>query len=142
MEPAVIPPIEDAAEREKLEAAIGNCVRRFYAKSADDPLLGPIFTAIDGLDQHMGIVTNFWSRSLLGTERYQGQPFAAHIHPPIEPAHFARWLELFSESANETLPKTQAEQAIVKAAHMTQCFQSGLFPFLGADGKPSRVPAQ
>lgn len=140
MEP-VIPPIEDGAERDRLEIAIDDCVRRFYAKGAEDPLLGPIFMAIDGLDQHMGIVANFWSRTLLGTERYQGQPFAAHINLPIEPQHFTRWLELFSVSANEALPKTQAEQAIAKAAHMTQCFQSGLFPFVGADGKPSRVPA-
>ncbi|MGD9544890.1 MAG: group III truncated hemoglobin [Methylocystis sp.] len=141
MEPTIAP-IEDAAERAKLEVAINDCVRRFYAKGAEDPLLGPIFTAIPGLDEHMGIVANFWSRTLLGTDRYQGHPFAAHINLPIEPAHFTRWLELFRETASETLPETQAEQAIAKAAHMTQCFQSGLFPFTGADGKPSRVPAQ
>lgn len=141
MEPDIAP-IGDAAERAKLEVAIDDCVRRFYAKGAKDQLLGPIFMAIDGLDEHMEIVANFWSKTLLGTERYQGHPFAAHINLPIEPKHFARWLELFSESANETLPKKQAEQAIAKAAHMTQCFQAGLFPFVGADGKPSRVPAQ
>jgi len=78
MEP-VIPPIQDAAERARLEVAIDDCVRRFYAKGAEDPLLGPIFTAINGLEEHMGIVANFWSRTLLGTDRYQGQPFAAHI---------------------------------------------------------------
>ncbi|TLG72175.1 group III truncated hemoglobin [Methylocystis sp. B8] len=141
MEPDIAP-IGDATECAKLEIAIDDCVRRFYAKGADDQLLGPIFTAIDGLDEHMGIVANFWSKTLLGTDRYQGHPFAAHINLPIEPQHFARWLELFSESANETLPKKQAEQAIAKAAHMTQCFQAGLFPFVGADGKPSRIPAQ
>ncbi|MGJ0454553.1 MAG: group III truncated hemoglobin [Methylocystis sp.] len=111
MEPA-IPPIEDGAERDKLEIAIDDCVRRFYAKGAEDPLLAPIFATIDGLDQHMGIVANFWSRTLLGTERYQGQPFAAHINLPIEPQHFTRWLELFSESANEALPKTQSYSGI------------------------------
>ncbi|MBM3564108.1 MAG: group III truncated hemoglobin [Alphaproteobacteria bacterium] len=141
MEPD-IPPIEDGAERAKLEVAIDACVRRFYAKGVEDSLLGPIFTAVHDLEQHMGVVANFWSRSLLGTERYQGQPFAAHINLPIEPEHFTRWLELFSETASEVLPKPQAEQAIAKAAHMTQCFQAGLFPFIGADGKPSRVPAQ
>ncbi|MBM3640769.1 MAG: group III truncated hemoglobin [Alphaproteobacteria bacterium] len=141
MEPDIAP-IGDPTERAKLEIAIDDCVGRFYAKGAEDQLLGPIFMAIDGLDEHMGIVANFWSKTLLGTEHYQGHPFAAHINLPIEPEHFARWLELFSESANETLPKKQAEQAIAKAAHMTQCFQAGLFPFVGADGKPSRIPAQ
>jgi hemoglobin len=141
MEPAAIPPIEDRAEREKLELAIDDCMRRFYAKGAKDSLLGPVFWAIHNLDQHMSVVANFWSKTLLGTDRYQGLPFAVHIDLPIEPEHFARRLELFTESAYEALPKTQAEQAIAKAAHMTQCFQSGLFPFVGADGKPSRVPA-
>ncbi len=60
MELAEFPPIEDAADRAKLEVAIEDCVRRFYAKGAEDPLLGPIFLAIDGLDEHMKIVANFW----------------------------------------------------------------------------------
>ncbi len=122
------------------ESAIGDCVRRFYAKGASDPLLGPIFTSIPELEKHMGVVADFWSKSLLGTERYQGHPFTAHINLPIEPEHFTRWLELFAETARESMPSAQAEQAIAKAAHMTQCFQAGMFPFTGADGKPSRVP--
>ncbi len=134
------PQIDDAGEKLKIEAAICACVRSFYAKGAADPLLGPVFAAIPDLDRHMTIVENFWSKSLLHTERYEGHPFTAHINLPIEPEHFARWLELFGETARETLPATQAEQAIAKASHMTQCFQSGLFPFKGADGRPSRQP--
>lgn len=139
IEPAV-PLAHHDSKLGAIETAIGDCVRRFYAKGADDPLLGPLFAKIPALDEHLRIVADFWSKSLLGTERYQGHPFAAHINLPIEPAHFARWLELFSESARESLPKAQAEQAVAKAAHMTQCFQAGLFPFKGADGQPSRLP--
>ncbi|HMK91085.1 MAG TPA: group III truncated hemoglobin [Methylocystis sp.] len=136
------PAVEDEAEREQIEAAISACVRAFYAKGAKDPLLGPVFGAIHDLDGHMRIVANFWSKSLLKTERYEGLPFAAHINLPIEPEHFARWLQLFSEAAREALPQTQAEQAIAKASHMTQCFQAGLFPFTDAEGRPSRAPAE
>lgn len=125
----------------ELEASIGDCVRRFYDKGAKDNLLGPVFAHIPELDKHIGIVADFWSKSLLGTERYQGHPFSAHINLPVEPEHFARWLELFMETAKETLPAPQADAAIAKASHMTQCFQAGLFPFTGADGKPSRLPA-
>lgn len=135
------PKIQDEAQKAVIEDAIGRCVAAFYEKGIRDPLLGSIFAnSIPDLDSHIQIVRNFWSKSLLGTERYEGLPFAAHVKLPIEPEHFQRWLELFSEAARETLPETQAEQAIAKASHMTQCFQSGLFPFTGADGKPSRLP--
>lgn len=137
------PPVEDAAERARIESAIDACVRAFYAKGAADPLLGPVFAgAIPDIEQHMTIVANFWSKSLLQTQRYEGLPFASHLDLPIEPEHFSRWLELFVETARETLPRTQAEQAVAKATHMAQCFQSGLFPFTGEDGKPARHPPQ
>jgi hemoglobin len=137
------PPVENAAERAAVEDAIKECVKVFYEKGAADPLLGPIFSdTIHDLEKHRDIVADFWSKSLLHTERYEGQPFGVHVNLPVEPEHFARWLQLFTESVRETMPKAQAEQAIAKASHMTQCFQSGLFPFTGADGKPSRTPPQ
>ncbi len=136
------PVVDDADERTAVEAAITQCVKTFYEKGAADPLLGPIFSdTIHDLEKHREIVSNFWSKSLLRTERYDGQPFGVHVNLPVAPEHFVRWLQLFAECARETLPRTQAEQAIAKASHMTQCFQSGLFPFTGADGKPSRHPA-
>jgi len=126
--------------QDDIETAIGACVRRFYDKGAQDALLGPIFAHIPELDKHMGIVADFWSKALLGTQRYDGHPFAAHLSLPVEPEHFSRWLELFTETVHETLPEPQAGEAIAKASHMTQCFQSGLFPFTGKDGRPSRLP--
>jgi hemoglobin len=135
-----LPEIRDEAQRAAIEMAISNCVRLFYTKGLADPLLGPVFSAIPELPTHLEIIENFWSRSLLGTERYQGHPYSVHTNLPIEPEHFQRWLELFTESARETLPKPQAEQAVAQASHMAQCFQAGMFPFTGADGKPSRLP--
>jgi hemoglobin len=132
--------IHDEMQRAAIETAIGDCVQRFYARGMADPLLGPIFSAIPGLPKHLEIIKNFWSRSLLGTERYQGQPYPVHTNLPIEPEHFQRWLELFIESARETLPNPQAEQAAAQASHMARCFEAGMFPFTGADGKPSRLP--
>ena len=134
------PDISDEAQRAAIEIAISDCVQHFYAKGLADPLLGPIFSAIPDLPAHLEIVKNFWSRSLLGTERYQGHPYPVHTSLGIEPEHFQRWLELFIESTRETLPKPQAEQAVAQASHMAQCFQAGIFPFTGSDGKPSRHP--
>lgn len=135
-----IPEVSGEAQRQAIEAAIGRCVDSFYAKGLADPALGPIFSAIDGLDAHLEIIKSFWSRALLGTERYHGHPYTAHVRLAIEPEHFESWLTLFSETARETLPKLQAEQAVGIATHMSQCFQAGLFPFTGADGRPSRLP--
>ncbi len=41
------PPVEDAQERARIEAAIAACVEVFYAKGAADPLLGPVFAELD-----------------------------------------------------------------------------------------------
>jgi hemoglobin len=135
------PRIEDGAERAQIETAIIACVRAFYEKGGADPLLGPVFAAaIPDLDSHIQTVANFWSKSLLHTERYEGHPFSSHMNLPVEPEHFSRWLELFAEAAKETLPQTQASQAIAKASHMTQCFKAGLFPFKDKNGRPTRLP--
>ncbi|KAF2992359.1 group III truncated hemoglobin [Methylocystis sp. MJC1] len=123
------------------EAAIRACVARFYEKGGADPLLGPVFAkTISELEPHLEIVSNFWSHALLGTTRYQGTPFGVHVKLPIEVEQFPRWLSLFTEAAKETMPEELASAAIARAEHMTQCFQSGLFPFKDAEGNPSKVP--
>jgi hemoglobin len=133
--------IEAGVGNTTAEAAIRACVKRFYEKGDADPLLGPIFAkSIADLEPHLEIVSNFWSHALLGTARYQGTPFGVHVNLPVEPEHFARWLSLFIETAKETMPDELASAAIARAEHMTQCFQSGLFPFKDAEGRPSRVP--
>jgi hemoglobin len=96
-----LPEIRDEAQRAAIEVAISNCVRLFYTKGLDDRLLGPVFGAIHDLPAHLEIIQNFWSRSLLGTERYQGHPYSVHTSLPIEPEHFQRWLELFTGSARK-----------------------------------------
>jgi hemoglobin len=133
--------LEAKAGNVAAEAAIRACVKRFYEKGDADPLLGPIFArSIHELEPHLEIVSNFWSHALLGTTRYQGTPFGVHVNLPVEPEHFSRWLSLFVETAKETMPAELASAAIARAEHMTQCFQSGLFPFKDAEGKPSRTP--
>jgi hemoglobin len=114
----------------ELERAIAACVRRFYDKAHADPLLGPVMTAgIADLEAHIATVSDFWSRTLLGTARYQGRPYPAHTALALAPEHFDRWLALFAETAQATLPGVQAAQAIAKSQHMAACFKAGLFPF-------------
>ena len=132
--------ISDAASSAH-ERAIGVCVRRFYERARQDPLLSPVFkAAIADWEHHLERIQDFWSRALLGTERYSGFPYPAHLQLPIEPEHFSRWVALFEETAVETLPPSLAGKAIERARHMSTCFQSGIFPFTDKDGRPSRLP--
>jgi hemoglobin len=123
------------------EKAIAACVREFYAKAREDALLGPIFNdKVEDWDVHLRIVADFWSRALLGTDRYQGKPFVVHAHLPVELEHFDRWLALFEETARATMPAVLAGKAIDKARHVAASFEAGIFPFVDKDGKPARRP--
>ena len=123
------------------EAQILALVRQFYAAARADDRLGPLFAAaVTEWDSHIRTVADFWSHVLLGTSRYNRHPFPLHRHLPIELEHFDRWMELFSRAADATLPPNAAAKAKARAAHMTLSFRCGLFPFTGADGRPSRLP--
>jgi len=118
-------PLDPAA----LEAAIERCVRLFYDKAHADEMLAPVMRAgIADFERHVAVVCDFWSRALLGTERYQGKAYPVHVGLPIRPDHFDRWLELFEEAAAAQLPPAQATFAIDKAHHMAKSFMAGLFP--------------
>ena len=104
-------------------------VRRFYALSLADDLLGPMFReTISDFDAHYLVVENFWSNALLGTDRYNGSAYPHHIHLKVEEAHFDRWMAAFTRAADETLPPSAAEMALKRAAHMTRAFKSGMLP--------------
>lgn len=122
------------------EELISTMVRRFYNAARADDSLGPLFSgAVTEWESHMQTVADFWSHVLLGTARYNRHPFPVHRHLPIELAHFDRWMALFTSAADATLPADAAKKAKARAAHMTESFRCGLFPFVGADGRPSRV---
>jgi hemoglobin len=124
------------------EQHIAELVRTFYARARADEDLRPIFeTAIHDWAEHLRIVEDFWSRTLLGTNRYKGSPYAAHVFLPLRPEHFDRWLALFREAARETLPLAAAEQAIGRAEHMAESFKAGMFtlggPVVPRRGRPA-----
>lgn len=120
------------------EEHIVRLVRRFYALAFADELLGPLFRRhIADLEAHYAVVENFWSYSLLGTDRYKGTPYAPHAHLTVEEAHFAHWLRAFETAARETLPAPAAGLAVRRARHMTESFKMGLLPLK----PPARKPA-
>ena len=112
------------------EKQLAVLVDRFYAKVREDEVLGPVFNgAIADWPEHLEKLSAFWSSVMLTTGRYKGQPMVAHMKhkATIEPAMFDRWLDLWRETARETLNKTAAAAIIVKAERIAESLQLGLF---------------
>jgi hemoglobin len=104
------------AETPITETEIAGLVERFYAKVRVDSEIGPVFNdAVRNWDAHLALLKDFWSTVLLTTGRYKGNPLLAHFPLPIEERYFARWLMLFSETANEVMPASQAAVVMRKA---------------------------
>nr|WP_294504849.1 group III truncated hemoglobin [uncultured Rhodopila sp.] len=110
------------------EEELARLVEVFYAAAKADPLIGPVFNGtVADWDAHARTVANFWSRSMLGTTRYNGHPFTPHLRLGLTPDHFDRWVALFRTSATAVLQPEAAAYAIGKVEHMSTCFQTGLF---------------
>jgi len=121
--------VDLAAEIVVSEEELRALVRGFYAQAFADPLIGPIFKqAISDWEHHFDVVANFWSRTLLGTTRYKGNPFAPHVFLDLKPEFFDRWIAIFKPNAEKFLQPAAAHRAIAKVEHMSVCFQAGLFP--------------
>ena len=112
------------------EQHIVQLVRRFYERVMADAFLRPVFdAAVVDWDGHHRIVEDFWSQTLLGTNRYQGHPYAVHAQLPLQPEHFDLWFALFKETALEVLPPAAADHAIARVEHMAESFKAGMFTF-------------
>ncbi|WP_245728504.1 group III truncated hemoglobin [Oceanicella actignis] len=103
------------------EARIEALVRRFYDKVRADPELGPIFAArISDWEPHLARMVDFWSSVALMTGRYHGAPVPRHMGLGARWAHFARWLELFRETAAETCPPEGAAFVVERAERIAR----------------------
>jgi len=111
------------------EPLIQDLVHGFYARLRSDPDLGPIFDRAigDGWDAHLAKMCDFWSSVLLMTGRFKGSPITTHARiDEIRPAHFARWLRLFRQSAEALCPPDAAALFIAKAEMIAQSLQLGI----------------
>ena len=85
---------------------VARVLDEFYATVRRDPLLGPIFNAkVGNWDEHLTTLCRFWSSVTLLTGAYKGRPMVVHAAlPDLSATHFARWLALFKETAEEIVP--------------------------------------
>ncbi len=108
------------------EAVLERLVRAFYGAARQDRLIGPIFAHVRDWEAHITQICAFWSSVALMTGRYHGQPMAAHLPLGLEPAHFARWLELFEETANSICTPAAVEHLMVRARRIAQSLELGI----------------
>jgi hemoglobin len=108
------------------EPALERLVRAFYDAARHDPTIGPLFDDVQDWEAHIARITTFWSSVALMTGRYHGQPMAAHLKLPLEPKHFARWLELFGQTARAMCSEAGAELLIDKARRIAHSLELGI----------------
>ena len=125
------------------EAAIQALVHGFYAKVRSDAELGLIFDRVIGTewDAHLAKMCDFWSSVMLITGRYKGSPMVAHMRlKMVRPEHFARWLALFRETAEELFEADIAGLFIARADNIARSLQLGMFFRPGAQGVSAAAP--
>ena len=110
------------------EALIEALVRDFYEQVARDPELGPIFRrAIDDWEAHLLTLMDFWSSVTLRSGRFHGHPMQKHQAVlGIKPDHFARWLDLFRESAARIAPAEIAAIFVERAERIGETLRLGV----------------
>lgn len=111
--------MSDAVSEEQIAALVDT----FYGRVRQDAVLGPVFERVIGDDwePHLAKMRAFWSSLALGSGRYKGNPMMAHLMlmPRIGAEHFARWLELWRETAAELCP-AQAGIFVTRAEMMAE----------------------
>ncbi|MFC8448020.1 group III truncated hemoglobin [Kitasatospora sp. NPDC057223] len=106
-------PARDIASRADLDGLL----RRFYGAAFEDPLIGPFFTEVAGLDleAHLPHITDFWESALLRTGSYRRNAFAPHaaLHErrPMTAEHFGRWVQLWRAAVDGLVAGPVAERA-------------------------------
>ncbi|MBR0681817.1 group III truncated hemoglobin [Roseomonas eburnea] len=117
---------EIAAATGLSDAGITALLRDFYARARADDLLGPVFARVAHWDDHIAKVSDFWSSVALMTGRYHGQPMRAHFGLGLTPAHFARWLALFSATVAEHCTEAGAALLTARARTIASSLEMGI----------------
>jgi hemoglobin len=104
----------------------------FYEKAIHDQELAPFFIDEIGNDltdedwiEHIELLADFWLAKMLGEDTYYGNFVGAHVKMPhIKRESYAKWLELFSQTADEVYGADIAELFKKKAVQLVKEFFS------------------
>ena len=113
------------------EETLARFLHAFYVRVRRDALIGPVFAAAIpdvAWPHHMTTITAFWSSVLLKAGSYKGNPFAKHGQLGVlQPEHFARWLDLFEQTAMAQFTPDVARSIVERAHRIGDSLKAGLF---------------
>jgi truncated hemoglobin YjbI len=104
-------------------------MRSFYGRAMSDPIIGRLFTEVAqlDLDEHLPVIGDFCESTLFGTgvySRHGRNPLLIHAaldrKERLEPQHFARWLELFHSTVDESFAGMRASYAKQRGTAIAQ----------------------
>jgi len=106
----------------------------FYHKALEDSQIGHYFQIELGDDlestewvEHIDLLVNFWASVFMGEERYKGDPYGPHFTIiGLEQKDFDRWVELFTQIANEVYTPEIATLLEEKGIYYAQDFMRRL----------------
>lgn len=120
--------MRDLANRADVEALVTG----FYRTAFADPLIGPIFTDVArmDLDHHLPIMCDFWETVLFSAGLYRRNALQVHVvlnaRHPLGPAHFDRWLDLWTRTVDERYAGPHADRAKLQATRIAGSMQRRL----------------
>lgn len=109
--------MKDIESRKDIE----QLVQKFYESVRKDDLIGVVFNDVVSIDweKHLPVMYDFWDSIIFSAGNYAGNPMALHKHLhsiwPLNEAHFARWLKLFTGTVDELFSGEKAELAKARA---------------------------
>jgi len=106
----------------------------FYEKAIVDEEIGPFFIHELGDDiksedwvEHIELLADFWLAMLLNEGPYWGNPSGAHFGiAHLKRESFMRWMELFSQTADEVYIPDIATRFKAKGAYFSEMFMRDL----------------
>jgi hemoglobin len=125
-------------------------LRDFYGRAFRDELLGPVFVDVArmDLDAHLPVICDFWETVLFHAGSYRRNALAPHqrLHARavLTPAHFARWLTLWTDTLDERHAGPNAELAKLQGGRMAGAMSrriTGKADLGGAAGDPRAADA-
>ena len=109
------------------EQMVRDVVHGFYDAIREDALLGPVFMgriACHAWPVHLAKMCDFWSATLLRTDRYDGRPLPPHlVIPGLDEQHFRRWLQLFRLTVRRICPPDVAALFMSRALRIAHSFR-------------------
>lgn len=113
---------------------IERLVRTFYPSVLEDDIVGPFFIDKLGLDitssqweEHLVLLTKFWTFVCLGDDAYDGHPLAPHFEiANISRKAFEQWLRLFYATVDKIYTPKSGEFFKIKSADIAENFMRKL----------------